>query len=171
MSLKKILCLKKKKMNNFWPKTGCILLLLCLNQSVFAKLTQGQYATLKASKINARSGPSKNCPVKWEYSAKGEPVFLEQYYEDWFKIEDYQKQGGWIHRSLLSANRGVIIIAKKNIILYASNTKTSKIKAYLAPLLRCRLIKEEKDFVKINCQEYKGWAEKKYLWGVYNKLQ
>ena len=158
-------------MSKIWPKISRILLFITCHSfhlAYAASLKTNEFATLKFTQVNARTGPSKDCPIVWEYLTKGEPVFLEQYFEGWFKIKDVTGEGGWIHRSLLSANRSIVITSTKKQPLYRSDNTSSKIIAYLAPQLRCTLLKDSPGWCKVRCYNYKGWIGKSHIWGVAN---
>ena len=78
-----------------------------------------RYISLKSDDANIRVGPSKNYPIKIKYIKKNYPLKVLEEYEDWRKVEDFQKNIGWIHKSLISGNRTGIVLSNdnKNIIL------------------------------------------------------
>ena len=65
--------------------------------------------SLKASEANARRGPSLSHKIDWVYKQRGVPLEIYAEYENWRRVRDYEGAGGWIHYSLLSGVRTVLI--------------------------------------------------------------
>jgi len=126
-----------------------------------------RFVTLKSNNINARSGPNKRHPIEWTYTRKGEPVEILAEYEHWRKIRDYYGHGGWVHSSMLSPQRSVIINAKSAIYLFYNPDEQSYKIAQLMPEVRCGLLQEKHEWCKIKCEQYVGWIQKQHLFGVY----
>jgi SH3-like domain-containing protein len=131
------------------------------------KLPVPRYVTIKFNEVNARTGPTKDCPIEWVFIKKGEPVEVIAEYDQWRKIRDINDEGGWVHSSVISGNRSVIFVAKNTMPLVSSPGKYDQIVAKITPQIRCDLHKCEKDWCKVNCRSYKGWIARKFLWGVY----
>jgi SH3-like domain-containing protein len=98
---------------------------------------------------------------------KGEPVEIITEYEHWRNIRDIKGEGGWVHLSLLSTKRAVIIINKEAIPLTKSPTTNSKIVALISPNVRCQLNKCKDSWCRVKCKNYEGWVPRNLLWGVY----
>lgn len=142
-----------------------------------------RFVTTKFDEVNVRTGPDKDCPIEWIFVKKFEPVEVVAEYEQWRKIRDINGDGGWVHSSLLSKNRAVVITANNTIPLFSSppyyksdddifsdlneESKQHKIVAKLKPGLRCMLQKCTKEWCKLNCRSYNGWVLRKLIWGVY----
>lgn len=149
-----------------------LLVIICsmvLSAIAFAdkKLPVPRFVTIKFNEVNVRTGPAVDCPIEWVFIKKGEPVEIVAEYDQWRKIRDVRGEGGWVNASGVSGKRSVIIIAKNTTpLLYAPN-KYDNMVVKVSPGLRCGLKKCEADWCLIECQSYKGWISKKYLWGVY----
>lgn len=126
-----------------------------------------RFVTIKFDEVNARTGPENDCPIGWVFTKKGEPVEVIAQYGQWRKIRDIDNDGGWVHSSVISGNRSVIINSNLNINLMDNPDVGSQVIAVLAPKIRCKLLKCHPDWCRINCQSYKGWVPLKSLWGVY----
>ncbi len=126
-----------------------------------------RFVTIKFDEVNARVGPNKETPIEWVYVKKGEPVEVLAHFDQWRKIKDFYSDGGWVHSTVISGKRSVIVKSKKDAVLLADKTRASRMVAKLKFGLRCELLKIEGDWCKLNCQDYVGYAEKKHLWGVY----
>ena len=53
-------------------------------------------------------------------------------------------------------------------LVYRSNNKDSKVVAHAYDGLRCRIVKIEEQWCKIDCDKAQGWVEKTNLWGIYD---
>ena len=56
-----------------------------------------RYVSLKSDDANIRIGPSKNYPIEIKYIKKNYPLKVLDEYEEWRKVEDYNRNIGWIH--------------------------------------------------------------------------
>ena len=128
-----------------------------------------RYVSLKSNDANIRVGPSINYPIEIKYITKNYPLKVLEEYEEWRKIEDFKKNIGWIHKSLISGTRTGIILSKdkKNIDLL--NTLDGSIigeigKGNIVYLEKCKI-----DWCLVSIGNYKGWIHKKYIWGVKEK--
>jgi SH3-like domain-containing protein len=146
-----------------------IIVLIILSSIAFAdkKLPIPRFVTVKFNEVNARTGPAVDCPIEWVFIKKGEPIEIVAEYEQWRKVRDFKGEGGWVNASGISGKRSVIITAKNTIPLLSAPGKYDKIVVKVSPGVRCGFKKCEGDWCQIECQDYKGWISKKYLWGVY----
>ena len=125
-----------------------------------------RFVSLKASKANARRGPSLSHRIDWVFKRKHMPLEVYAEYENWRKVRDIDGAGGWIHYSLLSGARTAVFSANMQNIL-SNPTEDSIViarveKNVVAKILRCEL-----NWCLISTGGYKGWAPKTSLWGVY----
>ena len=132
------------------------------------KLPIPRFVSIKSNEVNARSGPTTKAAIEWVFVKKGEPVEIIAEYEQWRQVRDIHGESGWIHSSVLSGRRSVIIIADQEIELLKYANIESRVIAKLMPKVRCGLKKCKEQFCKITCKNYTGWVLKKDLWGVYD---
>ena len=81
-----------------------------------------RYVSLKSNDANIRVGPSKNYPIEIKYIKKNYPLKVLEEYEDWRKVEDFKKNFGWIHKSLISGTRTGIVLSNDNKTIKLLNT-------------------------------------------------
>ena len=129
------------------------------------KLPLPRFASIKSNEVNARVGPTINSPIEWVFIKKGEPIEIIAEYEQWRQIRDIHGEGGWVHSSVLSGKRSVIIVSKEVVELTKSPTN-SRVVAKVSGNVRCLLNKCEKQYCKISCKNYTGWLSKALLWGI-----
>ena len=151
-----------------------IIFLIIQSSKVFAMdvgtqtgLELPRYVSLKSNDANLRVGPSKNYPISIKYIIKNYPLKIIEEYTDWRKIEDFNENIGWIHKSLIKGERNAIIIDDNSFIPKIYNTINGKIvgeinNGNIVSLEKCKL-----KWCKIKFdKKRKGWIKKKYLWGV-----
>ena len=119
--------------------------------------------TLRNDKVNLRLGPSFEYPIKIIYKKKYLPVLIKDKSENFRKIEDHEKNSGWIHISQLSKKKSGIALNK--IVLYKRPTMYSKplVNIETGRLLiisKCKL-----NWCKIKTENYSGWVKKNSIWG------
>ena len=125
-----------------------------------------RFAIVKSNQVNARNGPGTTYPIEWVFVSKGEPIKIVAEFEQWRKVEDVEEKGGWVHSSVLSPKRSVVIIGNNIQKLFAQDEMSSRVVAKLEPGLRCALDKCKNHWCKIKCDGYKGWIEVANIWGV-----
>ena len=59
------------------------------------------FLTLRNDNVNLRLGPSFDYPIKIIYKKKYLPVLIKEKSENFRKIEDHEKNSGWVHISQL----------------------------------------------------------------------
>ncbi len=131
------------------------------------KLSLPRFASIKSNEVNARVGPSIKSSIEWVFIKKGEPVEIIEEYEQWRQIQDIKGEGGWVHSSVLSGKRSVIIISPNPVKLTKAPNDIHKVRAIVHNKVRCLLNKCQNDYCQISCQKKKGWLPKGDLWGVY----
>ena len=128
-----------------------------------------RYVSLKSNDANIRVGPSKNYPIEIKYIKKNYPLKVLEEYEEWRKVEDFKKNIGWIHKSLISGTRTGIVLSNDNKTIKLLNTLDGNVigeigKGNIVFLEKCKT-----DWCLVSSENYKGWIDKKYIWGVKEK--
>ena len=124
------------------------------------------FLSLKNNEVNLRLGPSFEYPIKLVYKKKYLPVEVLDKSETWRKIQDFEKNSGWIHTSQLSKKKSAINI-ENNSVLYKKPTIYSKpiAKLEIGRLILIKKCKEE--WCKISSGGFSGWIFKGSLWGKF----
>ena len=121
------------------------------------------FLTLRNDKVNLRLGPSFDYPVKIIYKKKYFPVLITDSSDNFRKVQDFEKNSGWVHISQLSKKRAGLTL--KDSILFNKPAIYSK---PLAKMEKGRLIIIKKcgnDWCKIKTGKYSGWLKKDKIWG------
>ena len=124
-----------------------------------------RYVTLKGIEGNARRGPGMSHRIDWVFTRAGMPLRVTAEFEHWRRVEDMEGAGGWVHYSLLSGVRNVIVTEdmvqfrslpddKGQVVLQAET-------GVIARVLECR-----PDWCRLRTDAGRGWVRKSALWGV-----
>ena len=70
------------------------------------------WASIRATVLNMRVGPSADYKIDWVYRRPGLPVKVVRVMEGWRLIEDPDGARGWVVARLLSPERGAIVIGE-----------------------------------------------------------
>ncbi len=127
-----------------------------------------RFVSLRANEVNMRAGPSVRYPVEWVYKRNKLPVEIIAEFDTWRKIRDSQGGQGWVHKSMLSANRTLIVLGKVRTLRAKPNTGSAAV-AKIEPNV-VGLIKEcppEMVWCQIQSGGYEGWLRRQEFWGVY----
>ncbi len=126
-----------------------------------------KFATIRSNQANARVGPGLQYPVSLLYIKKSEPIKILQESNHWRQIIDIDGDVSWIHVSLLSRKRSVIVKSSKPIFLLSSPFSDANCIAHVASEVRCDFLNYcSTKFCKVKCSSHKGWIERKSLWGI-----
>lgn len=128
-----------------------------------------RYVSLGAHEVNMRSGPGTRYPIKWVYTRKGLPMRVEAEFDIWRKVRDRDGEVGWVHGSLLSGRRNVIVAGEG-----PEGTQTLLEKPHPAsdPVLRAEdgvigeLLECSQGWCRIRIDGKRGWVPEMGLWGV-----
>ena len=125
-----------------------------------------RYVSLKVKEANARRGPSLSHKIDWIYKRQNMPLEIYAEYENWRRVRDFEGLGGWVHYTLLSGTRYVLV---KNELLEMRLLPSidAQVIAKVPQLNIATLDKCNKDWCRIIDDGYKGWVPKNGIWGVY----
>ncbi|MCB1783098.1 MAG: SH3 domain-containing protein [Alphaproteobacteria bacterium] len=135
------------------------------------KLPLPRFVSLGEDQVYVRAGPDQKYPIKWVYVRKNYPVEIILEYGNWRKVRDVDGDEGWIFHSLLSGRRHALIrqgdSAYAPVYKYASGTSGSRMVAKLEPRVVVGLHGCQGIWCDVEASGYRGWVQRKYLWGVY----
>lgn len=124
-----------------------------------------RYVSLKSSEGNVRRGPSLAHRIDWVFTRPSMPLRVTAEYEHWRRVEDNEGQGGWIHYSLLSGVRTVLVEEDLAALLDAPAADAAVLAqaqtGVIARLGACR-----RDWCEISAGGEEGWIAKTAIWGV-----
>lgn len=124
-----------------------------------------RYVTLKGGEGNARRGPGLTHRIDWVFVTSGMPLRVTAEHENWRKVEDAEGLGGWVHYSLLSGVRSVLIA--QDMAEFRDTPDMAAGVAFQAEMgVIGRLLECSVDWCRVSTNGEKGWTPKTALWGV-----
>ncbi len=124
-----------------------------------------RFVSLKAAEANVRRGPSLSHRIDWVFTARGMPLEVIGEYGNWRRVRDRDGMGGWVHYSLLSGVRRVIV-ERDMLPLYARRDPASPVNAYLEAGVIARVDKCGPEWCRLSVDGQRGWTPHDGLWGV-----
>lgn len=159
-----------------WTRTGAQLgaVLLALFMATAAagaergpvtNLPLPRFVSLKAEEGNVRRGPSLSHRIDWVFTRRNMPLEVTGEYGHWRRVRDRDGQGGWVHYSLLSGVRHVIVEQDMTPLLVKPDPE-APVNAMAEAGVIARLESCGLDWCRITAAGNRGWVEKRRLWGI-----
>jgi SH3-like domain-containing protein len=133
-------------------------------------LPMPRFVTLKADRVNVRSGPNKDQDVRWVYTRANMPVEITAEFENWRRIRDWEGAEGWVYHSMLSGKRSAVVVPKLNnelVPLYQSGDPKSAEVARLQSGVLGAVKSCNGTWCEFAGKNFDGWIRQERLWGVY----
>lgn len=124
-----------------------------------------RFVSMKASEGFARRGPSSTHRIDWVFARRNMPLLLVDEYGHWRRVQDREGAGGWMHYSLLSGNRTVVVEAGE-VALRRRPAEDARATARLETGVVAWLHECRQGWCELEAQGAEGWAEIPALWGV-----
>lgn len=125
-----------------------------------------RFVTLRSEEANARTGPGTQYPIEWRFTRRGMPVEVVAQFSQWRKIRDWQGAEGWVHQSLLSGRRAVVVTGIARVLRRRAVEDSDPV-AQVEPGVIGRLLECEPGWCRVELQSYRGWLKRTEFWGVY----
>ncbi|PRX37365.1 SH3-like domain-containing protein [Meinhardsimonia xiamenensis] len=124
-----------------------------------------RYVSLKAAEGNVRRGPSLTHRIDWVYKWRNMPLQVVDEFGHWRRVRDKDGAGGWMHYSLLSGTR-TVIVEQDMLELHLRPDAASQVVARAEAGAIARLGACGPRWCRLTADGVKGWAPKEALWGV-----
>jgi SH3-like domain-containing protein len=136
------------------PDVGCV-----------TNLPLPRFVSLKGNEGNARRGPGLTHRIDWVFTRAGMPLKVTAEFENWRRVEDHEGAGGWVHYSLLSGVRNILVtldMAEFRLAPDAGATVVAQAElGVIARVLEC-----EGAWCRVAVDGQRGWIRKDAVWGV-----
>ncbi len=124
-----------------------------------------RFVSLKYSKVNGRTGPSRDHPIAWQYQRRGLPLLIVAETEMWRKVRDISGDEAWVRKPALSGSRTVLAMETTSVRSrpYASAREIAR----TDPKALLRLQDCRDGWCEVKSESgLKGWARQDMLWGA-----
>ncbi len=126
-----------------------------------------RFASLRSGEVNVRTGPGPRFPVDWVFVRRDMPVEIVAEFETWRRIRDYEKTEGWVHQSMLSPRRYVLVTGDEMRLLRKSPSDDAAMAARIEPGVIGQLLQCEQAWCRIQVAKVTGWIRRNLVWGIY----
>ena len=124
-----------------------------------------RYVSMKASSGRVRVGPSRSYRVLQKFVVRGVPLQIIGEYDQWRRVRAWDETGGWMHKSLLTGIRTVIVMHDQSPMRRRPNSD-SRIKAIAEKGVIGQLGNCDPDWCRVDVGDRSGWIMKSCLWGI-----
>jgi len=125
-----------------------------------------RFVTLGADEVNLRTGPGFRYPIRLVIRKAGLPVEILREFDVWREVRDRDGSEGWVHKSMLSGRRGVVILGAARTLLDEPH-KGARPVVRLEPGVIAGLSTCSAAWCRLKIAGYEGWLPRGDVWGVY----
>lgn len=126
-----------------------------------------RFVSLGSDSVYARAGPGTRYPIKWIYEKENLPVEIIQEFDNWRKIRDIDGEEAWVHQSLLSGRRYVIMNTGQVLPLLKKPQDDSHAVALIESGVVLAIDNCTDNWCEASVAGFKGFIHNDSIWGVY----
>ncbi len=141
-----------------------------LAQQSASGLPLPRFVSLRAEEVNLRTGPGVRYPIEWVITKRELPVEIIAEFDTWRKIRDAQGTDGWVHQTMLTGRRTMLVIGNSIRKLRRSDSDEAAPLANVQSGVIGRLLQcpRNSQFCRVEVDGYQGWLKRDEFWGVYS---
>ncbi|MBW2335237.1 MAG: SH3 domain-containing protein [Deltaproteobacteria bacterium] len=130
---------------------------------IMAGTAMAERLTIVAPVANIRSGPATNSDILWKVE-KYYPIFVIKKSGSWYQFRDFEKDTGWVHKSLVGKLKAVI--TKKDLCNVRSKPSTKeKILFTVEKGIPFKVLKSKGHWLNIeHADGDRGWIHDSLVW-------
>ena len=116
-------------------------------------------------RVNVPDGAGQELEKARVFAREGLPVQIVAEFDTWRKIEDHEGDQGWVHSSLLSSRR-TIMIKDELRELRRTPSETSRVVLRAEPGVMGRLFDCVEIWCRVEISGQRGWLRRDEFWGT-----
>jgi SH3-like domain-containing protein len=126
-----------------------------------------RFVSLAAEVANLRLGPRRSYDVVAVYRKRGLPLKIVGEFDNWREVVDFEGDRGWMHTSLLSGRRTVMVVGEPAVMRRGPGAEAPAM-AEVAPRVVAELLRCERGaaWCFVELEGRRGWLERSRLWGI-----
>jgi len=130
---------------------------------ILAGTAMAERLTIVAPVANIRSGPATNSDILWKVE-KYYPIIVIKKSGSWYQFRDFEKDTGWVHKSLVGKLKAVI--TKKDLCNVRSKPSTKeKILFTVEKGIPFKVLKSKGHWLNIeHADGDRGWIHDSLVW-------
>jgi SH3-like domain-containing protein len=126
-----------------------------------------RFVSLRASEVNVRAGPGVRYPINWVFLQRAMPVEVIAEFDAWRKIRDWQGTEGWVHQSMLSGKRTMIVTGTMQP-LRREPAPAAPVIAQIEEKAIGKLLRCNGTWCRVEVAGVRGWLMRSQFWGSYD---
>ena len=139
------------------------LLLAVVLIAVTAGLAQAERMTVDVPVANVRSGPGAKYDVIWKVE-KYHPVMIVKKSGAWYRIRDFERDEGWIHKSLLDGRPAVITSKDKCNVRSGPGTRHAVVFT-VEKGVPFKVLERKSEWIHVQHEDGdQGWIHRSLVW-------
>lgn len=124
-----------------------------------------RFGSLRAEEVNLRTGPGRRYPVDWVFVRRNLPIEIIAEFDNWRKVRDWQGTEGWVHKSMLSSRRSIIVTGGAQPMRRRAAPDAPPI-AHVEERVLGRLLECENQWCRVEIRGIRGWMRRNQFWGA-----
>ena len=124
------------------------------------------YESLKRTQAYLREGPSYGHRILWVYRRAGYPFEVIASFDAWTRVRDADGTVGWMHDTMLSSQRTVLVIGKARAAIRGTAEPGARVIAWAEPGVVARLKACKPLSCEVAASGLDGWIDRDRIWGV-----
>jgi SH3-like domain-containing protein len=124
-----------------------------------------RFVSLGAARVNLRFGPGKEYPISWVLAREGLPVEIIAEFDTWRKVRLHDADEGWIHASLLSGRRTILVTGAVGE-LRRTPDNDARVVLRAEPGVVGELVDCEEAWCRVEIGGRRGWLRRDAFWGT-----
>jgi SH3-like domain-containing protein len=133
-----------------------------------AGLKVPRFVSLRADRVNLRTGPGSRYPIEWVLTKKDMPVQITAQFEQWRRIRDWEGSEGWVQERMVTGKRTVVVGKGGVRPLYQRPDPEAAVMARAEPGVVARLAECRGPWCRVETDEFSGWMRRSDIWGVFS---
>jgi SH3-like domain-containing protein len=126
-----------------------------------------RFVSLRADKVNLRTGPGRRYPIEWVLTKKDMPVEVIAQFEHWRRIRDWEGTVGWVQEHMVAGKRHVVVGKGGDRPLHQQPDPASAVMARAEAGVIARLAECRGTWCRVETDAVSGWLRRTDIWGVY----
>lgn len=134
-----------------------------------------RFVSLKADRVNLRSGPGTDYPTAWVFRRAGLPLEVISEFEGWRQVRDADGATGWVVQSLLSGRRTALVTPwdvkagkpAPQVPVRNSDSESARAVVNVEAGVIANIHGCDGRWCSVTIDRFRGYMPQKQLWGVY----
>ena len=125
-----------------------------------------RFASLASSRVNVRTGPGTQYPIRWIYTRPGLPMEIVGEFDIWRHVLDPDGGEGWAHSGLLTTRRTIMVHARSTQDLHRGPSEDSMVLLRAEPGVVGSFLECSGDWCRVEIDGTRGWMLRTSLSGI-----